>query len=162
METRRFRDPRGVSITNAAVRHNYTKNENRDHQGQGGLPDEGLFSTAEMGNFHPALTLDKQNGRANNSIRIVLAQRGSLAGFAGEISSPFDMLAAVTRLGGAGRLVEHLAGDFERVEGARATEVERIVLDGSFSPAKEGAAETESEKPSEARGLMIVLRSVVQ
>jgi transposase len=55
------------------------------------------------------------------------AQRGSLAGSAGEISAPFDVLATAARLGGAGRLVENLAGVSERVERAPATQVERIV-----------------------------------
>jgi hypothetical protein len=37
------------------------------------------------------------------------AERGSLAGPAGEIPTSFDVLAATARLGGAGRLVEYLA-----------------------------------------------------
>src|SRR5258708_19532953 len=56
------------------------------------------------------------------------AERGSLAGPAGEIPASFDVLAAVARLGGAGRLVEHLADVSERVEPAPAMEVERIVF----------------------------------
>src|SRR6202166_797655 len=55
------------------------------------------------------------------------AERGSLAGHAGEIAPSFDVLAAAARLGGAGRLVEHLADVSERVEPAPAIEVERIV-----------------------------------
>jgi transposase len=54
-------------------------------------------------------------------------ERGSLAGFAGEIPASLDMLAAIARLGRAGRLVEHLAGVSERAERAPAIEVERIV-----------------------------------
>ena len=54
-------------------------------------------------------------------------ERGSLAGLAGEIPPSFDVLAAAARLGRAGRLVEHLAGVFERAERAPAIEVERIV-----------------------------------
>src|SRR5258707_5114199 len=56
------------------------------------------------------------------------AERGSLAGSAGEIPASFDVLAATARLGGAGRLVEHLAGGSERVERAPTIEVERIVF----------------------------------
>src|SRR6516225_10131694 len=37
------------------------------------------------------------------------AERGSLAGPAGEIPASFDVLAATARLGGAGRLVEYMA-----------------------------------------------------
>ncbi len=78
------------------------------------------------------------------------AERGSLAGPAGEISASFDVLAAIARLGGAGHLVEYLANVSGRVKRAPAMEMERIVLDGSFAPAKKGAAE--SEKPSGTRG----------
>src|SRR6516162_3506506 len=44
------------------------------------------------------------------------AERGSLAGPAGEIPASFEVLAATARLGGAGRLVEYLANVFERVK----------------------------------------------
>src|SRR5580704_10555014 len=59
-------------------------------------------------------------------------QRGSLAGSAREIPAPFDLLAAAARLGGAGRLVEHLAGVSERVEPAPAIEMERIFSGRKF------------------------------
>src|ERR1700687_5332905 len=62
------------------------------------------------------------------------AERGSLAGPAGEIPTSFDVLAAAARLGGAGRLVEDLACVSERVEPAPATEVERIVSGREFCP----------------------------
>src|SRR3989441_6223143 len=78
------------------------------------------------------------------------AERGSLAGSAGEIPASFDVLAATARLGGAGRLVEHLAGVSERVERAPTIEVERIVSGRQFCSGEKGAAE--SEKPSGARG----------
>jgi len=55
------------------------------------------------------------------------AERGSLAGSAGEIPASFDVLAATARLGGAGHLAEHLAVVSERVERAPAIEVERVV-----------------------------------
>ena len=60
------------------------------------------------------------------------AERGSLAGSAGEIPASFDVLAATARLGGAGRLVEHLVGVSERVERAPTIEVERIVSGRQF------------------------------
>jgi transposase len=60
------------------------------------------------------------------------AERGSLARHAGEISASLDLLAAAARLGGAGRLVEHLAIVSERVERAPAIEVERVVFGREF------------------------------
>src|ERR1700674_115804 len=59
-------------------------------------------------------------------------QRRSLAGFAGEISASFDVLAAAARLGRAGRLAEHLARVLERVKRTPAIEVERIVFGRQF------------------------------
>jgi transposase len=56
------------------------------------------------------------------------AERGSLARLAGEIPASLDLLATAARLGGAGRLVEHLADVSERVKRAPAIEVERIVF----------------------------------
>src|SRR5579863_353145 len=55
------------------------------------------------------------------------AQRRSLAGFAGRIPLAGNVLAEASRLGGAGRLVEHLAGVSERTQRAPAIEMERIV-----------------------------------
>ena len=52
------------------------------------------------------------------------AERCSLAGSAGEISTSFDLLAAFAGLGGAGRLIEHLASVPERVERTPAIEME--------------------------------------
>src|ERR1700687_2292661 len=60
------------------------------------------------------------------------AERGSLAGSAGEIPASFHVLAATARLGRAGRLVENLADVSGRVEPAPATEVERIVFGRQF------------------------------
>src|SRR6202140_2485512 len=62
------------------------------------------------------------------------AERGSLAGLAGEIPASFDVLAKTARLGGAGRLVENLANVSERVKPAPAIEVERIVSGWEFCP----------------------------
>jgi transposase len=55
------------------------------------------------------------------------AERGPLARPAGEIPASLNVLAAIARLGGAGRLVENLADVSERAERAPAIEVERIV-----------------------------------
>ncbi len=55
------------------------------------------------------------------------AERGPLAGPAGEIPASLDLLATAARLGEAGRLAENLADVPERTERAPAIEVERIV-----------------------------------
>src|SRR3984893_19217385 len=60
------------------------------------------------------------------------SERGSRARPAGEIPASLDLLAAAARLGGAGRLVEHLADVSERVKPAPAVEVERIVSGREF------------------------------
>ena len=52
------------------------------------------------------------------------ADRCSLARPTGEISPSFDVLATVAGLGGAGRLVGHLASVPERVERTPAVELE--------------------------------------
>ena len=62
------------------------------------------------------------------------AERGSLAGSAGEIPTPFDVLAAAAGLGRAGRLAENLACVSERIEPAPATEVERVISGREFCP----------------------------
>src|ERR1700730_6290818 len=59
-------------------------------------------------------------------------QRRSLAGFAGEISASFDVLAAAARLGRAGRFAEHLARVLERVKRTPAITVERVVSGRQF------------------------------
>src|ERR1700722_16079544 len=63
------------------------------------------------------------------------AERGSLAGPAGELPASFDVLATTARLGGAGRLVENLANVSERVKRAPAIEVERFWM-GVLLPRK--------------------------
>src|SRR5579862_9015586 len=78
------------------------------------------------------------------------AERGSLAGPAGEISTSFDVLAACAGLGEAGRLVKNLACVSERVERPPTIEVERIVFGREFCPREKRAAE--SEIPSGAKG----------
>jgi transposase len=77
------------------------------------------------------------------------AERGSLAGLAGEVSAPFDVLATATRLGRTGRLAENLAGVSERVEPAPTTEVERIVSGREFCSCEkrgEGVGKTKRGK----------------
>src|SRR5271167_3180084 len=59
-------------------------------------------------------------------------QRCSLAGPAGEISAPLDVLAAVAGLGGAGRVAEDLARVPERVKRAPTTGMERVVSGRQF------------------------------
>ena len=55
-----------------------------------------------------------ENRRALEGILWIL-ERSSVARSAGEISAPFDLLAAAAGLGRAGRLAEHLACVPERV-----------------------------------------------
>src|SRR6202158_6199273 len=76
-------------------------------------------------------SVDREPARAGRDF-VDSAERGSLAGHAREIPSSFDVLAAAARLGGAGRLVEHLASVSKRVEPAPAIEVERIVFGRQF------------------------------
>jgi hypothetical protein len=78
------------------------------------------------------------------------AERGSLAGPTREIPTSFDVLAAAARLGGAGRLVEIWRAFLSELNQRQQLKWSESFLDGSFAPAKKGAAE--SEKPSGARG----------
>jgi transposase len=73
------------------------------------------------------------------------AQRRSLARVSGEISTSY-VLAAVARLGGAVRLVEHLASVPERIERAPAVAMERAVPGRQSSPAKKGARKSGTTK----------------
>ncbi len=82
---------------------------------------------------------------------------GSLAGLAGEISAPLDVLAAVAGLGGAGRLAEHLAGVSERIERAPATEVERVVPGRQFRPGEKGGAGVGKTKRGKGTKWMVVV-----
>jgi transposase len=84
-------------------------------------------------------------------------QRSSLAGFAGEIPASFDLLAATAGLGGAGRLVEHLAGVSERVERAPAIEVERIVSGREFrSGEKRGCGVGKTKRGKGTKWMVVV------
>jgi len=85
------------------------------------------------------------------------AERGSLAGSAGEISTSFDVLAATAGLGRAGRLVEHLADVSERVEPTPAIEVERIVSGWEFrSGEKRGAGIGKTKRGKGTKWMVVV------
>src|SRR6266436_3918387 len=85
------------------------------------------------------------------------AERGTLAGSAGEIPASFDVLAATARLGGAGRLVEHLAGVSERVERAPTIEVERIVSGREFrSREKRGCGVGKTKRGKGTKWMVVV------
>jgi transposase len=85
------------------------------------------------------------------------AERGSLAGSAGEIPASLDLLAATARLGRAGRLVEHLAGVSERVERAPTIEVERIVSGRQFrSCEKRGCGVGKTKRGKGTKWMVVV------
>ena len=85
------------------------------------------------------------------------AERGSLAGPAGEIPASFDVLAATARLGGAGRLVEYLANVFERVKRAPAMEMERIVPGRQFrSGEKRGCGVGKTKRGKGTKWMVVV------
>jgi len=85
------------------------------------------------------------------------AERGSLAGPAGEIPASFDVLAATARLGGAGRLVEYLANVFERVKRAPAIEMERIVPGRQFrSGEKRGCGVGKTKRGKGTKWMVVV------
>jgi transposase len=85
------------------------------------------------------------------------AERGSLAGPAGEIPASFDVLAATARLGGAGRLVEYLANVFERVKRAPAIEMERIVSGRQFrSSEKRGCGVGKTKRGKGTKWMVVV------
>jgi transposase len=85
------------------------------------------------------------------------AERGSLAGHAREIPASLDVLAAAARLGGAGRLVEHLAGVSKRVERTPAIEVERIVFGRQFrSGEKRGCGVGKTKRGKGTKWMVVV------
>jgi transposase len=85
------------------------------------------------------------------------AERGSLAGPAGEIPASFDVLAATARLGGAGRLVEYLANVSERVKRAPAIEMERIVSGRQFrSGEKRGCGVGKTKRGKGTKWMVVV------
>jgi hypothetical protein len=85
------------------------------------------------------------------------AERGSLAGHAGEISASLDVLAATAKLGGAGRLVENLANVSERVKRAPAIKVERIVSGREFrSREKRGCGVGKTKRGKGTKSMVVV------
>jgi transposase len=85
------------------------------------------------------------------------AERGSLAGPAGEIPASFDVLAATARLGGAGRLVKYLANVSERVKRAPAIEMERIVSGRQFrSGEKRGCGVGKTKRGKGTKWMVVV------
>jgi transposase len=85
------------------------------------------------------------------------AERGSLAGPAGEIPAPFDVLAAIARLGGAGHLVEYLANVSGRVKRAPAIEMERIVSGRQFcSGEKRGCGVGKTKRGKGTKWMVVV------
>lgn len=84
-------------------------------------------------------------------------ERSSLAGPAGEIPASFDVLAAVAGLGGAGRLVENLAGVSERIERAPAIKVERIVSGRQFRPGEKRGCGVGKTKRGKGTKWMVVV-----
>ena len=85
------------------------------------------------------------------------AERGSLAGPAGEIPASFDVLAAPATLGGAGRLVEYLANVSERVKRAPAIEMERIVSGRQFrSGEKRGCGVGKTKRGKGTKWMVVV------
>jgi transposase len=85
------------------------------------------------------------------------AERGSLAGPAGEIPASFDVLAATARLGGAGRLVAYLANVSERVKRAPAIEMERIVSGRQFrSGEKRGCGVGKTKRGKGTKWMVVV------
>src|SRR5712691_10023690 len=85
------------------------------------------------------------------------AERGSLAGPAREIPASLDVLAAAARLGGAGRLVGHLADVSERVERAPAIEVEQVVSGREFrSREKRGCGVGKTKRGKGTKWMVVV------
>ena len=84
-------------------------------------------------------------------------ERGSLAGPAGEIPAPFDLLAAATGLGRAGGLVENLANVSGRVKRAPAIEMERIVSGRQFrSGEKRGCGVGKTKRGKGTKWMVVV------
>jgi hypothetical protein len=85
------------------------------------------------------------------------AERGWLAGLAGEISASLDLLAAAARLGGAGHLVENLTVVSERTQRAPAIKVERIVSGREFrSREKRGCGVGKTKRGKGTKWMVVV------
>ena len=101
-------------------------------------------------------SVDREPPRAGRD-SLDSAERGSLAGSAGEIPTSFDVLAATARLGGAGRLVEHLANVSERVKRAPAIEMERSVSGWQFrSGEKRGCGVGKTKRGKGTKWMVVV------
>jgi transposase len=85
------------------------------------------------------------------------AERCSLAGSAGEISSSFDVLATSTGLGRARRLAENLASVPERVEPTPATGMERVVPGRQFCSGEKRGSEVGKTKRGKGTKWMVVV-----
>jgi transposase len=85
------------------------------------------------------------------------AERRALAGFAGEIPAPLDLLAAAAGLGRAGCVAEHLARVSERVERTPATQLERVVPGRQFRPGqKRGCAVGKTKRGKGTKWMVVV------
>jgi transposase len=85
------------------------------------------------------------------------AERRSLAALAGEISAPFDLLAAAAGLGRARRVAENLARIPERAERTPTVEVERIVFGWQFcSSEKRGFAVGKNKRGKGTKWMVVV------
>ena len=85
------------------------------------------------------------------------AQWRSLAGSAGRVPAPFDLLAAAAGLGGAGRLAEYLACVPRRVERTPTTELERIVPRRQFCSSQKGGAAVGKTRRGKGTKWMVVV-----
>jgi transposase len=85
------------------------------------------------------------------------AQRGSLAGFAQRVSIPVHVLAAVARLGRAGRLAAHLANVPGGAERATAVEVERVLFGREFCPGEKRGSGVGKTKRGKGTKWMVVV-----
>jgi transposase len=110
--------------------------------------------TAEASPGWPAV--DRESSRFGRD-SLDSAERRSLAGPTGEISTSFDLLAAFAGLGGAGRVVENLASVPERVERTPAVEMERVVSGRQFCPGEKGGAEVGKTKRGKGTKWMVVV-----
>jgi transposase len=82
---------------------------------------------------------------------------GALAGFAGEVPPSFHVLATAAGLGGAGRLVENLAGVSRRIKRPPAIEVERIVSGRQFRPGEKRGCGVGKTKRGKGTKWMVVV-----
>jgi hypothetical protein len=101
-------------------------------------------------------TVDREPPRVGGDF-VDPPERCPLAGFAGEISASFHLLAAAAGLGRAGRLAKHPACVSERIERAPAIAVERIVPGRQFRPGQKGSAGVGKTKRGKGTKWMVVV-----